>query len=217
MIVTKSMPTVQVKPKTEFSINNKKVINKSSNNPFKVRANNGGGVYLDSDWSDSFNYVVTATLRTPTNVKVDENSFILIWDEVPNASKYEINLDGTVWESEYNSQSFMDIAAGVHTVAVRALGDSNIYMSSPWSEQLSFTKTKKLDQPGDLSVNNNTLSWTAVEDALQYELEINGDLKTLTENSFDMATLDPGEYSIRARALGDSHVYFSVDSEWISV
>ncbi|MDR1138933.1 MAG: hypothetical protein LBK70_03550 [Clostridiales bacterium] len=197
-------------PSTQISNQLPKSTNTLNNNNLKVRANNGG-VYLDSDWSAPFEYTSTSQLPAPTNLVLSNG--ILTWDAVEHSTKYEIQLNDLVYETEGNTQSLLDLQPGNYDIKVRAVGDS-IYLTSDWSTIVQHTVTSKLSTPINLNVADNTLSWDAVDNAVSYEIEINGDtdnVQVSTTNTLALTNLTtPGIYSFRVRAIGDGHVVLKI-------
>lgn len=125
-------------------------------------------IILDAKNKYAFN---VTKLATPKNVKI--NGTTITWDDVNNASKYLISIDGQTFESSTSSYKLSNVSAGKHTVTVRALATSDKYMSSRWSTALSF---EKLPQPGNVRIepaNNDTIvRWDAVNGAKGYEIKV---------------------------------------------
>lgn len=71
---------------------------------------------------------------------------------------------------------------------------------------------KALAVPENLAVEDNVLSWTAVENATNYIIDINGDEKITAKTTYSLSMLTPGDYVIKVRAR-DSKNEFS-DSDW---
>lgn len=80
----------------------------------------------------------------------------------------------------------------------------------------------KVPTPTGLTVVDNVLTWTAVEGAESYQVEINGSKKTATTNSYDLGELAEGTYELKVSAkvgsdLSDpaviSHVIVSAAKE----
>ena len=59
------------------------------------------------------------------------------------------------------------------------------------------------NKSADLKIENGTLSWEADGDAASYEVNIQDDTKSVTENSFDLTTAfqEDGEYEVNVGAV----------------
>ncbi len=75
----------------------------------------------------------------------------------------------------------------------------------------------RLASPSDLTIENKTLSWNAVDNARGYTVEIAGEQHDLrrTTFSFDNVFLEEGTYTFRVKARGNG-VDFS-DSDWATI
>ena len=81
-------------------------------------------------------------LRRPSGVYVDDISQILTlnWNKVQNASRYEIDLNGTVTDTRRNTYSLDELEPAEYTIRVRALGDGMRYSDSDWSNPVKYVK-----------------------------------------------------------------------------
>ena len=57
-----------------------------------------------------------------------------------------------------------------------------------------------------------TLNWDKVQNASSYEIDLNGTVNDTRRNSYSLEELEPAEYTVRVRALGDGMRYS--DSAW---
>lgn len=75
-----------------------------------------------------------AGLPRPSGVYVDDISqyLTLYWNNVRNADKYEIELNGNSVEVRRSSLSLDDLEPDTYTIRVRALGDGMLYSDSAW-------------------------------------------------------------------------------------
>ena len=77
------------------------------------------------------------------------------------------------------------------------------------------TERAVLQTPANLQINETVLTWDEVENANGYAIDINGNEKFTTVNSYELGELiEPDNYSIRVKALG-AEEYLS--SEWSQV
>ena len=75
------------------------------------------------------------------------------------------------------------------------------------------SKKVTLDAPSDLQINEKVLTWSKVENASGYMVDIDGKQTLSGENSFNLSALNEFEtYVIKVRALGDGEEYES--SKW---
>ncbi len=75
------------------------------------------------------------------------------------------------------------------------------------------SKKVTLDAPSDLQINEKVLTWSKVENASGYMVDIDGKQTLSDENSFNLSALNEFEtYVIKVRALGDGEEYES--SKW---
>ncbi len=75
------------------------------------------------------------------------------------------------------------------------------------------SKKVTLDAPSDLQINEKFLTWSKVENASGYMVDIDGKQTLSGENSFNLSALNEFEtYVIKVRALGDGEEYES--SKW---
>ena len=75
------------------------------------------------------------------------------------------------------------------------------------------SKKVTLDAPSDLQINEKVLTWSKVENASGYMVDIDGKQTLSGENSFNLSALNEFEtYVIKVRALGDGEKYES--SKW---
>ena len=97
----------------------------------RVRANGGGTIFLDSEFSVPFNHIVSQTLSAPANLRVQGRN--LIWDAVPNAVSYTVFINGTEHTVTGTSHSLANLPAGNYTISVRANGDGVVLLDSEFS------------------------------------------------------------------------------------
>ena len=75
------------------------------------------------------------------------------------------------------------------------------------------SKKVTLDAPSDLQINEKVLTWSKVENASGYMVDIDGKQTLSDENSFNLSGLNELKtYVIKVRALGDGEEYES--SKW---
>lgn len=172
------------------------------------------GVQLSIKRSESFTETFTQTfyiasiteietLSAPQNLRKSGNK--VVWDAIDGASKYSVSLNGE--QIEVNTAE-CDLPSGGYTVKVKAIGDGVFYEDSVFSAQL----TNRVGKPTDLVLEENTLKWKAVSNAVGYVVDINGtqtDVGTATSIAWDKP--QDTNYIVKVKAKGDGSVWY--DSE----
>lgn len=162
-----------------------------STHTYRVRAKNAGG---KSGWSQPL------TIKThpekpdqPGNIltTADAASITLTWYEVPHAEIYEIELDGDAVESTERPQyvhSGLD-SESLHTYRIRA---KNISGYSEWSAPVKMLTLPSGSGTGPMSLTNMaavvtnasiTLSWDTVAPGANYEIEVDGELQSIGQDT----------------------------------
>ncbi|MBR4800738.1 MAG: Ig-like domain-containing protein [Clostridia bacterium] len=168
-------------------------------------------------------------LATPV-VSVD-NTGLVSWADIANASGYKVDVNGTVT----NYSRPVSLLDG-ETVKVKAVGDGTNYSDSDWSRAVTYhapaAQPTKLGAPTPTSDNSGKLVWTAIPGATQYQVHKlssgwTDELKISTREtgSFNSIVTEP-EYDVvygyhnngwcyEVRAIGDGTRY--LDSDWSAV
>lgn len=151
-------------------------------------------------------------LKTPS---LTVNGNTVSWSSVKNADKYGIVLnDDEANEITITGTTYTVVLGGTNNIKVRAIGDLKKYGYSAYSENASVTTAGKLVSPtmNDVVINADgsaTFSWSSVEGASTYRLEIksegtilvnediNGNEYTLGADSLK----NPAYYSYRVKAI----------------
>ncbi|WP_339179843.1 fibronectin type III domain-containing protein [Paenibacillus sp. FSL R5-0701] len=150
----------------------------NTDHTFRVRSKNAAGV---GAWSDLISG--TTLLNTPVlKASSEETAVNLTWADVTDATKYEIEADGTsvetVEEPNYSHTALLPGTA--HKYRIRALTDTN---TSAWTAIL--TQSTIPASVTGLTVSSTTnvaiaLKWAAVTGATGYDLEIDGTVVPVT-------------------------------------
>lgn len=160
--------------------------------------------------SVSRTFVYNRTLSAVTGLHFDEGEQKLVWDAVPEATGYilSVRCGDSAHAHEFvdngskTSYSLKECAPGEITVKVYPFTKG---YNSPVASEYTYTKTA-LATPRDLRVEGNTLGWTAVSGAAEYEIKIGKETFTAKTNSFDMSEavewLRGADYQLSIRALG---------------
>ena len=96
----------------------------------------GGG---DTDGGDEGPgpYVGVTTLDTPTGLAFDSESSTLSWNNVENATGYQVDFNGSIHDVNETSIS-LTITVIDNTFKVKAVGDNSYYADSEWSSPITY-------------------------------------------------------------------------------
>lgn len=170
-------------------------------------------IILDATNKYEFNLI---RLATPQNVKISGST--VTWDNVNNAAKYIVSVDGTVVECGTSSHTLTNLQAGPHKITVQAINrDSKLYVPSCHSPALNVTK---LSTPADVKINTQgtevAVTWTQVESAQAYSIQVGNSVFDATRTGFNItkyaAGLEEGsglQISVYAKGNGSN----LIDSE----
>lgn len=165
---------------------------------YRIRSFNESGV---SEWSDSISATTNdATPGVPINiickngVSTIGSSVIIDWDDVKDASSYEvIDSNGKIYTSSESTITIDGLESGTtYQFQVRAItivGQSpkgNIYKQGPWSSPVSFVTDIKAPSnivASNTEAGNILLSWDASNGATKYEIEMDGVVIGTTEET----------------------------------
>ncbi len=174
-----------------------------------------GGLYSASA-ATTCEYKVRGSLGAPV-LKLDGT--VVSWEKLDNARIYSVAVDGNPAGGEITATSF-DVAdyvkaPGAHKISVQA-EENGLYTAGKISEIYCYTYGK-LATP-TLVVENGTVSWTAVENAKDYTVKIDGDVigDHITETSVDLSKYiaAAGEYVVSVKA---NEVGFYLESAFADV
>jgi hypothetical protein len=165
-------------------------------------------------------------LDTPVGLRQDINvegrSANLYWEPVNDAGSYEVNIIGSATYSAFAASLVVnDLSYDVdYEWQVRAKkGDAY----SEWSEKAAFRIADPVPVPRNLYAqldgnNKATLSWSLL-DVDSYEVDLNGEVHTATENRIVLDNLTPNtDYTWKVRAKrGDEYGNWSGTSNFYTV
>lgn len=151
-------------------------------------------------------------LKTPT---LTVNGNTVSWTSVNNADKYGIVInDDEANEITITGTNYTVILGGTNNIRVRAIGDLKKYGYSSYSSNVAVITAGKLVTPtmNDIVINEDgtaKFSWTSVEGAGAYRLEVKSEGTTLVNEVINgnEYTLDadkiksPAYYSYRVKAI----------------
>ncbi|MFD1908610.1 fibronectin type III domain-containing protein [Paenibacillus rhizoplanae] len=179
---------------------------------YRVRAKQGSFL---GEWSEPL--TISTVLGIPGNVKTEtkSNQIRLSWDSVKGATGYEIEADGTIID---NGSKVIFAHTGLlpntkHSYRIRA---KNTQVVSDWSEWTTIvTGITAPEVPknlrGEVTVNSVQLAWDSVNGASGYDLEVDGQLiSNSNQLEYTHSGLEPNtmhNYRVRAKNAG-------VSSDW---
>lgn len=142
--------------------------------------------FLESDWSST---VTIRFLKQVQNLDVQQGE--LIWDAVEGALGYEVKIAGEADVIHVATNKYDGIVAQKSYVTeVRAVGDGKQVMDGAWSMTFSF---RILDTPGNFKYDklSNIITWSAVNDAEGYVIEVNDVPYPITPNQTSYSFIPP--------------------------
>lgn len=182
--------------------------------------------FINSVYANEF---IATILSAPQNVVVENG--ILRWDNVENNNGYNIYIDkqnGTVEtltlpKAQNQDSCYVDLrdyAIGKYSFTIRALGDSETYLTSAKSEEV---KTEVLSAPTVIDLDEGTLTWLAIEGADTYNVKVINTVnnaEVIFENQIPIYingrayyelsdTLQAGSYDIYVMSVGNGVEYIS--------
>lgn len=182
---------------------------------FTVKAVADG--YLTSV-SDTFVY--KRELKTPQNLVYDENESVVRWDAVADAEYYMVLIECGNFAhghtlTNIGADTFVSVkecSAGADGITVKVYPIAEGYIPAPAAE-IKFNKTN-IGTPENITVNGNILTWQAVGEASGYEVSVNGEVHSASENQLDLSGICStvgAEYVISVRAIGATASAWSME------
>lgn len=98
-------------------------------------------------------------LSAPQNLSVENDTLLLSWDEVPDATGYLVDISGQQKSTAKTEYSLDSLSEGEYTIKVQALGDGETFKDSAWSDTIRFTRETE-----------SQLVFTAINDDTAYEV-----------------------------------------------
>lgn len=159
--------------------------------------------------SNAVTYTVEASstsLDAPDNLAIS-SSDILSWDQVNGATSYVVMVDSD--EHQVSTNSFdlgaLSLSDGSYQVSVIAKSSDDQSQASTALTYVVGSQTV-VDQPQNLVITEDTLTWDQVDDATSYEVMIDGQTYTATNETFDLDALSlaVGSYQVTVKAINGS-------------
>lgn len=152
------------------------------------------------------------TLSTPENLTSNNN--IITWDAVANATNYLVYIGEDMFMT--NDTEYTISVEGSYNIYIIAYADG--YNNSEPSSTISVTLEFEHQVDFTVTIEDNTISWLAIDDSISYNVNINGTNYNTIELSYSLDEFDPGMLVVSVQALfpiGDSnfcnHIYFEYD------
>ncbi len=163
--------------------------------------------YTDSAASNAVVYEIKRPKLAAPVISLNGNT--VSWQAVSNATSYEVYIDG-IRRATVNVTSYTVTvsAAGTYAIKIKAVGTG--FDSSDYSNTAEYTYVPPavpLSAPV-ISLDGDTVSWTAVENAASYKIYINDALKaTVSDTSYTITETATGNYTVKVRAVPSDAAY----------
>ena len=201
---------------------------------FQVRANNAIGSSAYSNTATATTLVAPTAPDTPTNLaasNITYNSFIITWDVTTDAADYDLNVRpaGGTWSTiNLSTTSYEYTGLDAETAYEFQIRANNSIGSSDYSNIETATTLVAPSAPAtptnlvasNITYNSFTISWDAVTDATDYNLDVtaaDGTWSTinLSTTSYEYTELDAEttyQFQVRANNGVGSSDYSSIES-----
>ncbi len=184
----------------------------------RAMADNGG---TPSAWSNEVTIIVNENhLAGPENIRYDNDTLYLSWDEVENALYYVVSIPTIEYEIIVTNTTIdlglAELLNGEYNVLIKAVSYTNgettnkITINRSKVSSLEFTvniSETKLNAPTNVIADYNGIKWDIVENAIGYEVIINGNTYTTTTTEFKFVENDLTmlfDYTVKVKALGST-------------
>lgn len=158
-------------------------------------------------------------LSAPTGFvtsNMTQNTVTITWDEVADTDGYSYKIDDGAWVAAEAAEIQLTGLSGstTYTLRVKSISDNEYFVDSPKSEEFKFTTSALivLDTPQDLTAEvgekNITITWSDVDNASRYEVQIGGTTYTTEDLTYEFTTLTVNTvYNMSVKAVGDGVTY----------
>jgi len=147
-------------------------------------------------------------LGTPANVALSSN-IAVTWDAVPNAVGYHIYVDGIRYTTTAITTPRTFDVSGIRPglpIQVRAMAavSNPLLTFSGLSSSVARTPVA-LSAPTGVTVSGSNLTWNTVASATGYYVYVNGNPHSPATGTTFPLSLDPGNYNLQVRTIGDGN------------
>lgn len=171
-----------------------KIITLPQKYTIKVKASSD--THFDSAFTEEYEYQHTSALDAPV-ISIDGTT--LNWNKVPNAEFYDVLVTSynptveTMHRFPTNTFDFTNILVnkGEYSFKVRAVSESGEYVSSIYSNQVTYAHILTLETPRNLNITRDKtsgemlLSFVSSENVNNFTINIDGINYGLTSNDLD--------------------------------
>ena len=180
-----------------------------------VKAESSDDLYTESD-AAQISVSVQYRLLAP---ELTLNDKTVSWTAVEKATGYRVKVNDGAWSEPQTETSYTldETAAGKYTVYVKAVSSESSVLESSESS-VTIMISEKLFAP-DLTLNDKTISWTAISNASGYKVKINGGSWSAvqTETSYTLGNLPAGTYTVYVKAVSDKEWYSESNEATVQV
>ncbi len=175
---------------------------------YRVRAKSGK---YTGEWSEAI--TIFTIVGIPTNISTTSSSdeIFIYWDAVNGATGYDLEVDGIVVDNENKiSHTHGGLETNeTHEYRVRAKNENGM---SEWSRSVLQITTPAIptNLEATATTSSITVTWDAVSGVTGYDIEINGETKSIQSAEYLHDELEPNTrhiYRVRAKNSGG-------ESEW---
>lgn len=181
-------------------------------------ARGNGETTRDSDVSAQFSMmnVPMPNLEKPVLSIVGTN---LTWNDVLNAQSYEVFIDDVSKGEHTSPYDLSDLEPGIYSLKVVAKAEGFNQSHALISYTVENTGAPQLDTPTNLAQDGFNLTWDEVNNAVGYEITMDGVTLESSTNAFDLTLFDKGgaTYDVYVVAKGDVVEYANSDAASIPV
>jgi hypothetical protein len=180
-----------------------------STHKYRIRAKNQGGA---GEWSS---YIEATTLPNPpgppqsVNTEITKTTIKLIWEPVAKTDRYEIEVDGTIFDVGENTEYLHEGLVPLTTHKYRLRG-INAGGTGEWSGYIYLTTHPyEPSVPGNVmatsDANSISLFWYMASFAYTYEIEVDGNIvDEVFSTNYKHENVTPGSrhtYRIRSKNI----------------
>ncbi|MFE5319168.1 fibronectin type III domain-containing protein [Paenibacillus sp. NPDC056579] len=175
-------------------------LNPNTQRSFRVRAKNSSG---PGKWSNVISKITLPGVPGDLTASASDTSIKVAWSRVSGASGYDLMVDGIVVDAG-ESNTYSHDKLGPYTTHQYQVRSKNSDGTSEWSLIKEATTLPRIPEGimvGAKSASSLELTWTAVEEAEAYEVEVDGVPQSVgTSTSYTHSGLSPSsEHTYRVR------------------
>ena len=167
--------------------------------------------------SSKSNEVTVSNYETLAAPVISLNVNTVSWEQSDKASAYEIYVNGSLVETVNANDYVLEYTqVGQYSVKVKAKGDNQYYIDSEMSNTVVYEVLPTALATPVISIEENVVSWSAVEHAESYEVYLNNELiATVTNCEYEIIASIDGTYEVKIKALTSNASY--CESEYSNV